>query len=367
VGAVLGLWSVLSCAKPVAYEEPLTDGRYTMGTILEITLPAGSPEDAFEELFDLARKLDSQLSSYSEASDVSRLNRSAGLGPTRVSAEVREILELSIEYSRRTGGSFDVTIGPMVELWMQAADRGRVPTRAELEAARNLVGSQKIRISADGTVGLDEKGMSINLGGIAKGYALDRMLPLLRARGIESALLSFGQSSTWAVGAPPGTPGWRLLVRGIAGDFVGLITLRDQAFSVSESLGQWVEIEGERFGHIVDPSTGQPLIRERQALVVAPTAALAEALSKLMLVADAADALSWVTAQAGCEGLLIESGGELSATPGWANVTRFEPLSEPTSDLPARQPSHRAGSPQDDTMTVRSPVHGTGRPDMPDL
>jgi len=335
VGAVFGLSVVTSsCAKPVVYQEPITDGRYTMGTILEVTLPAGSPTDAFEELFDLARELDSQLSSYSETSDVSRLNQSAGLGPIRVTPTVREILGLSVEYSRRTAGGFDVTIGPLVELWVHAADRGSLPTSAEIEAARNRVGSEKIRISADGRVGLDEEGMSINLGGIAKGYALDRMLPLLRARGVEHALLSFGQSSTWAVGAPPGTPGWRLLVRGITRDFVGLITLRDQALSVSESLGQWVEIEGKRFGHIVDPRTGQPLIRERQALVVAPTAALAEALSKVMLVADAADALALVAAQAGCEGLLIEAGGGLSATPGWADVTRFEPLSRSSGKAP---------------------------------
>lgn len=328
-GAVVGLSAVLSaCARPAAYPQPTTDGRYTMGTILEVTLPGGLPRAAFEELFDVARKLDEQLSSYSETSDVSRLNRNAGLGPIEVAPSVREILELSVEYARRTGGTFDVTIGPLVELWMQAADRGSVPTDAEIEVAKSRVGSEKIRFVADGKVGLDETGMSINLGGIAKGYALDRMLPRLRARGIKSALLSFGQSSTWAVGAPPDTPGWRLLVRGTTGDFIGLITLRDQALSVSESLGQWVEIEGKRFGHIVDPRSGQPLIRERQALVVAPTAVLAEALSKVMLVADAAYALALVAAQPGCEGLLIEAGGGLSATPGWAGSTRFEPISE---------------------------------------
>ncbi len=233
-----------------------------------------------------------------------------------------------MEYFRRTNGAFDVTIGPLVELWMQAAERGSVPTGAEIEAAQERVGSEKIQFSADGKAGLAELGMSIDLGGIAKGYALDRMLPLLRAREVESALLSFGQSSTWALGAPPGSPGWRLLVRGTTGDFVGLVTLRDQALSISESLGQWVEIDGKRFGHIVDPRTGQSLIRERQALVVAPTAALAEALSKVMLVADAADGLALVAAQAGCDGLLIEAGGQLSATPGWRESARFEPLSE---------------------------------------
>jgi thiamine biosynthesis lipoprotein len=86
--------------------------------------------------------------------------------------------------------------------------------------------------------------MKLDLGGVAKGYALDRMLPLLERHGIESALLNFGQSSTWAVGAPAGSAGWRLLVRGPEGRFAGLITLRDQALSVSGSQGHWVEIGG---------------------------------------------------------------------------------------------------------------------------
>ncbi len=297
-----------------------------MGTVFEATLPAGTPSTAFEELFDIARELDALLSIYSEASDVNRLNRNAGQGPVPIAEPVREILELSVDYFRRTGGVFDVTIGPLIELWMHAAERGSVPTGAEIATAKGRVGSDKIHISEDGRAGLEEPGMSVNLGGIAKGYALDRMLPRLRASGVESALLSFGQSSTWALGAPAGKPGWRLLVRGTTGDFVGLITLKDQALSVSESLGQSVEIGGKRFGHIIDPRTGQPLIRERQALVIAPTGALAEALSKVMLVADLDAALALVEAEPGCEGLLIEADGKLFTTHGWHEASGFEPL-----------------------------------------
>ena len=91
----VGLFTLLlSCAKPAAHEDPITDGRYVMGTILEVTLPAGSPTAAFEELFDTARELDAQLSSFSATSEVSRLNRSAGRGPIQVTPSVREILEL---------------------------------------------------------------------------------------------------------------------------------------------------------------------------------------------------------------------------------------------------------------------------------
>ena len=127
---------------------------------------------------------------------------------------------------------------------------------------------------------LAHEGVSVDLGGIAKGWALDRMLPLLRERGIERALLDFGQSSVWALGAPPGAAGWRLLARGPDEGALGVLTLVDQALSVSGSLGQWVEIGGRRYGHVLDPRSGLALERRRQALVVAPNATLAEALSK---------------------------------------------------------------------------------------
>jgi hypothetical protein len=222
-----------------------------------------------------------------------------------------------------------VTIGPLVELWMLAAERDAPPTASELAAARQRVGADRISVVSGEGVSLGEAGMKLDLGGISKGYALDRMLPLLERHGIESALLNFGQSSTWAVGAPAGSAGWRLLVRGPEGRFAGLITLRDQALSVSGSQGQWIEIGGRRYGHIIDPRSGEPLMRARQAVVVSRRAVLAEALSLALLVLDAETGLALVAAQPDCEGLLIEGGGALRSTPGWEAAVRFEPLSAP--------------------------------------
>jgi len=108
-----------------------------------------------------------------------------------------------------------------------------------------------------------------------------------------------------------------------------VITLRDQALSVSGSRGQWVEIGGRRYGHIIDPRSGEPLMRARQAVVISKRAALAEALSLALLVLDAEAGLALVAAEPGCEGLLIESGGVLRSTPGWEAATRFEPISVP--------------------------------------
>jgi len=313
----------------------ISDGRYAMGTVLEIAIEGlESPlaTRALDELYDEALRLDRLLSTFDPESEVSRINRTAGRGKQRVDPELVEILKLSIAYSELTRGAFDVTIGPLVDLWTEAAERNAPPTPAELAAARQRVGTDRISaVSGDG-VSLAKEGMKLDLGGIAKGYALDRMLPLLERHGIERALLNFGQSSTWAVGAPQGSEGWRLLVRGPEGRFAGLITLRDQALSASGIQGQWVEIDGRRYGHIIDPRSGELLMRARAAVVVSQRAALAEALSLALLVLDAETGLALVAAEPDCEGLLIEGDGALRSTPGWEAAVRFEPLNAPSGE-----------------------------------
>jgi thiamine biosynthesis lipoprotein len=306
-----------------------------MGTLLEISLEgvaARRAARALDDAFAEALRLDGLLSIYDPASEISGLNRAAGRGLQPVDPAVAEVLALSIHYAELTAGAFDVTVGPLVDLWRRAAERGVPPSSAELAAARARVGAQQIQL-APGQAALADAGAMLDLGGIAKGYALDRMLPLLERRGVTRALLSFGQSSIWAIGAPEQLDGWRLFVRAPDGAPAGLITLRDQALSVSGSQGQWVEIGGRRYGHIIDPRSGAPLMVARQALVVAPSATLAEALSVALLVLDAQAGLALVAAQAGCEALLIESGGELRSTAGWQAAARFEPLRAPPQPL----------------------------------
>ncbi len=344
--AGLGLAAACSSEEPRLVE--VSDGRYAMGTVLEITLlvrDRREGEETLDALFALATYLERRMTVYDPESDVSRLNRTAGRGPQRVAPELAELLTRSGSLSRLTQGAFDVTIGPLVELWTGAAARGTLPTPAELARARARVGSDQLRVYEDGRVELLDEGVSVNLGGIAKGYALDRMESILRERGIDHALLDFGQSSSWALGRPADAPGWRLLARGPGDDLLGVLTLRDRALSVSGSLGQWVEIGGRRYGHVLDPRSGEPLERRRQALVVAADAALAEALSKALLVLGEDEGLALVAAQAGCQALLAEAGGKTWRTPGWDGAVSFEPLgpARPRSGRAARRSRAKVG------------------------
>jgi thiamine biosynthesis lipoprotein len=299
-----------------------------MGTVLEITLCAPSisqHQQLSEALFSTATRLNTLLTTFSPDSSVSRLNARAGHGPQPVPPEVADILALSLRYGRLTGGTFDVTIGPLMTLWRQAAATQELPSATVLRRIHARVGSRHIRL-LNGTVSLPQEGMAIDLGGIGKGYALDVLVRQLRTQKVHSALFDFGQSSMWALGTPPGAKGWRLLLQQPNGGIVGTLTLHDQALSVSASLGQIFEISGQRYGHVIDPRTGEPLQRDLLACVIAPSATQAEALSKALLVLGEREGIALLQRFPGVEGLLVEGDGQRWLTTGWEQTVSFAPL-----------------------------------------
>jgi thiamine biosynthesis lipoprotein len=347
LGACAGEPATPAPAAPVV----VSDGRYAMGTVLEITVAAADEaagRAAIAQAFSVAAAQERLLSNWDAGSALARLNAAAGRGPQRVDPELARVLAASLALSRRTRGAFDVTVGPLVALWRDAGERGRLPTAAERARAQAAVGVGAVRADpAAGSAEIARAGASIELGGIAKGWALDRMAEGLRAAGVSGALLSFGQSSLWAIGTPPGEPGWRLLVRDPAGGFAGVATLRDRAVSVSGSVGQWTEIEGRRYGHVIDPRSGEPLVRAAQAVVLAPDAASAEAFSKALLVLPAAEGVALLEAEPGCDALLLEGDGRRYETSGWQSASRFEPAAAGARAEPAaREAGAGAGEPE---------------------
>lgn len=309
----------------------LQDGRYVMGTVLQVTLchaEAWQNQAAADQLFASATRLDQLLTTFSAESTISRLNAHAGRGPQAVPVEVATILSLSRQYWQLTHGSFDITVGPLMNVWRQAATTQALPSPVALQQARVRVGSDKLVLGSDGTVALARSGMVLDLGGIGKGYALDSVSAALTARGVVNALLDFGQSSMVALGHPPDArAGWRLLLRSPSGQTVGVVTLRDQSLSVSGNFGQDFVIRGQRYGHVLDPRIGQPLRRDLLACVLAPSAAQAEALSKALLVLGEREGIALLERLPGVEGLLHEGNGHRWMTAGWASATAFVPLS----------------------------------------
>ncbi|MFQ5852790.1 MAG: FAD:protein FMN transferase [Candidatus Binatia bacterium] len=309
-----------SLARAELYE--VREIHYQMGTLLDITLYHSDPKEGKKILrrsVQEVHRLEGILSNYDPQSSLSFLNRHAGLGKVKVERELFHVLAVSVDFSVKTSGYFDVTVGPLVSLWRQAGEKRRMPSPDALAQAVGLVGYRKLRLYDNGEAELVHEEMSIDLGGIGKGYAVDRVVEILKQAGVTRALINFGGSSIYALGGPIGDESWKIGVKGTNGKLVGMVHLRNQALSTSGSMGRYWEIDGRRYGHLIDPKSGWPVTKPRMATVVAETATEGEALTKPLVLLGAADEFRFIKKHfPRVEALVIAENEELAFSGGFS-------------------------------------------------
>jgi len=266
--------SLLTAAdNPVRYEA----SHEAMGTVF--TVAAYGRDRTFlaevmEQIFEEVDRLDEQMSNYKPESELSSINREAANHPVIVEPGLFHLLEISVQRSVETGGAFDITVGPLMKSWGFFRGRGRLPSEAEITEVLKRVGYRHLKLDADRrTVRFDEPGVEIDLGGIAKGYAVDRAADVLRSNGITSALVSSGTSSIYALGSPPGAHGWKITLRDPydARKPADVIHLQNYSLSTSGSYEKFFEIDGKNYCHIMNPHTGWPVQGVLSAAVLAAT------------------------------------------------------------------------------------------------
>jgi len=239
------------------------------------------------EALDEIERVDRLMSHYRRDSPLSRLNREAANGPVEVEPELLDLLAECLRWSRESDGAFDVTVGPLMKAWGFFRDEGRVPGDDELARALEVVGYRHVVLDrAAGTVRFDRRAVELDLGGIGKGYAVDRAVEVLRRRGIASALVNLGGSSVYALGAPPGREAWEV---GVADPTspektARTVRLRDRALSVSGGYERFFERDGVTYSHIMDPRTGRPVQGVLSVAVLSDSATDGDALDNVLLV-----------------------------------------------------------------------------------
>lgn len=302
-----------SCRKPPAPEQELVRYEYKrlqMGMPFEVVLYA--PDDdararaAADAAFARVKALNAILSDYDDESELTRLSRTAGTGrAVRVSDDLWNVLARAQDLSARSGGAFDVTVGPVVRLWRAARRTHVLPDAAELEKARAAVGWKNVRLDLKArTVELLAPAMRLDLGGVAKGYAASEALKVLRERGIVRAFAGAGGDMAFG-DAPPGRRGWRVeLVP------TGHILLANAAMATSGDLFQYVEIGGKRWSHIVDPRTGYALTDRGLVVVVLRAAPVADGLSTAVSVLGPDAGLKFIQTFPGADVRIVRKPGE---------------------------------------------------------
>jgi thiamine biosynthesis lipoprotein len=236
-----------------------------MGSSFSLVL-YGADRARLEAMADLAfrevHRLDAMLSNYRHESEWSRINREAATHPVEVSPELFSVLASCLDYSRQSGGAFDITVGALVKVWGFYNGEGRMPRRADVSDALAKVGYRQVLLDPSArTVRFGQRGIELDPGGIGKGYAVDRIVDVLKREGVDAALVSASGSSIYGLGAPPDHPrGWPITIRTPRDpeEAAATVFLRNMSLSTSGSYEKFFWAEGRTYSHILDPRTGYP-------------------------------------------------------------------------------------------------------------
>ncbi len=248
-----------------------------MGMAVTLTIHADDEEAArvaARRAFERVAQLDAILSDWNPRSELNALCRAAGKGPQPISDDLHAVLSAAKRLAECSGGLYDPTAAPLVQLWRDTRRTGTLPTKHALAAARALVGHDDLVLD-DGTAELRRAGMRLDLGGIAKGYVGDEAMRVLRRTGFTRAAYEAGGDVVVGA-APPGEAGWAIEAEGFEP-----ILAENTAIAVSGDAVQFAVIDGRRYGHIIDPRTGEPTETRRVCLVRSPRGIDADALATL--------------------------------------------------------------------------------------
>ena len=298
-----------------------------MGTTLEITVyrSEGQGLQALADLDSahaLMRAFDQSLSLYKPDSDIIALNARAGTGPVRVSDSFYDVLAASNYYANLSDGAFDITVQSLVELWGFYGNTLQTPPpQDDVDAVLKHVSYKNVVLNEEKkTVALKE-GVALDFGGIAKGFAIDQTIDLLKSRGVSAALINLG-GNVAVFGPPPNGEVWTVGIKHPReGRLIGRIRISEGAVSTSGDYDRFFEVDGVRYNHLIDPRTGWPVPGLNAVTVVAPTATAADALSTAVFVLGAEAGLKLLSRCTGTQGAIVQpaehnssAGNQLSMT-----------------------------------------------------
>jgi FAD:protein FMN transferase len=313
LACVLLAWVPLLIAAAPETKTPLIHkAKYIMGTVYEIAVYDDQParaSQAIDKAFTEIARLDAILSNFKPDSDLSRLNRNAHHHAEQVPADLYRVIEESVRYSKVSGGKFDITVAPFVDLWKAALRGERLPTEAEQQKLRACVGYEKIELIPPDRVEFHSPCTRIDVGSIGKGYAVDRAVEILRANGIVNALVDAGQSTIYGMGAPPGKSAWEVHLRDPSNRVDPQVMLSDNSVSTSEQTPASL-LGIESAGHIIDPENGKPLETKYALSIVAKTGTASDALSTTLLLVGPAKGKPIVKSLADAAAIWISAQGE---------------------------------------------------------
>lgn len=302
-------------------ERVFRKSRILMDTLVTVNVVANSEdkaEKAIEKAFDEIKRLEGLISFWSEDSEIAEINKKAGISPVKVSPTTLDMIEKAIFVSRKTGGAFDPTVGPLMRLW--DFKKKTMPLEKDIEEKRRLVDYRAMIIDkVNSTAFLSRKGMSFDTGGIAKGYAADLAVSVLKREGIKAGLVAVA-GDIKAFGAKPDGRPWLVGIRNPRpknkdDEIIATVELKDMAISTSGDYERFFIKDGRRYHHIMDPKTGQPAMGCQSVTVITKEGAFTDGFSTGIFVLGPEKGLSLLE-ELGYSGIIIDADGKIHTTKG---------------------------------------------------
>ena len=320
--AALGAATLLfsGCSAP----EPLSKTEFFMDTVCTITLYDTTDESLLGKTFELCKKYEALFSRTVETSDISRINKT-GDGTVEVDPETAELLKTALEYSERTGGKFDVTVGRLTSLWDFKSESPVLPAPDKIDSALQHTGYRNLFV--DGNTVTVRNGVQVDLGGIAKGYIGDRCAAFLKENGVERAIINLG-GNVLVLGSKDGSTPWTVGIQRPFADrneIIGSVQVSDYSVATSGIYERFFEKDGVIYHHILDPEIGYPVSNELESVtILSRSSATADALSTSAFLLGRDKALKLVESLPDTEAIFIDSAGQVTVTSGIGTQIPFE-------------------------------------------
>jgi len=302
-------------ASPFRRESTAMD-TFVSVTIFERDIGEQNASGAAEAVFREIERVEAAATNYNDSSEIGRINLHSGVDSVRVSDEIAGLIRESIRYSAESDGAFDITVGPLVRLWNFLADKPLVPSDVELRNLLHLVDRRLVSTNGN-MIYLKKKGMSLDLGAIAKGYAVDRAIALLRQSGMKQVIVDLGGNlgvyweGTWMLDSTRATIYIRHPRRD--GEMFGHFDVGTSGVSTSGDYQRYFIQEGKRYHHILDPHTGYPVREVVSVTVIAANAMEADALSTTAFVLGLEKGMDLIETLPDVEGLMVYEEGDTLA------------------------------------------------------
>ena len=299
-------------------EDITTKTNYIMGTIMNISIYDDVDEKIFEDSFDIIRDIEKKMSLNIDDSEINNLNKNGFNNFVNVSDQTLFVLKKSMEYSKLSEGYFDVTVGPLVELWGIGSENARVPSSDEIKSAISKIDYKSVQIDGN-KVKLDKDNMIIDLGGVAKGYAADEVAQYLKSKGVKKAIIDLG-GNVYTLGSKeknvPWTVGIQNPLNEKRGDFIGVINVSDKSVVTSGVYERYLEKDGKKYHHILDPFTGYPVDNELLSVTIVSNESIdGDALSTSVFALGVQRGYELVKSLKDVEAIFVTKNKEIYITP----------------------------------------------------